>query len=113
MSNHSPEELRRLCSAIRRFTVDVDGGRAPNGQAEWWLGMLVDALGRGELAAAQQCVEPYLTHSADDTQELREAAEAYFGGDFRAADQPPHDDAAPEEPAEAERVPRARGSIRA
>jgi len=82
---HQPSGLVRdqLTGAIRAFTVDTDDGRRPNGIAEWWLGQLVDSLAVGDLQAAQNCVEPYLSHSADDTQRLREAAEAFFGGDFR------------------------------
>jgi hypothetical protein len=82
------ERRERLIAAIRAFTVDAKneaGVPMPNGSAH-------------ETALEQLCEHPYmltvppdvgqlfaqaLRAQADDCQELREAAEAYFGGNFR------------------------------
>ena len=72
----------RLRAAIRRFTVDADGGSSPNGPAEQALGMLGDALAKGQVGAARDAYVAYLKTSADDVGELRRAAEEWFEEDF-------------------------------
>lgn len=78
------DEAQRLHRAIRRITVDVDG-ETPNGPTEEALDELGSALS-GEFASleyAQQSYSKLLLAMADDDQELREAAEGFFGGDFK------------------------------
>lgn len=105
--NLEPAE-QRLIAAIRRITVDAKdaaGNDVPNGPAEVAFLRLTDALHRvtdldgdgyvlnrvrREIAeAAAAWCEAY----ADDCKELREAAEGFFGGDFRAPEtevEPPY-----------------------
>ena len=80
----------RLEAAIRRFTVeakDAAGELVPNGsKGEQSLVFLTEHpyIFGAPLDVAQAFVEA-MTARGDDCQELREAAEAFFGGDFRAA----------------------------
>jgi len=74
---------RDLVSAIRVLTVDMPNGE-PNGPEEEAVDRLGNALERGDLAAAGDAYIDMLEASADNLQRLREAAEAVFGGDFRA-----------------------------
>jgi len=72
-----------LTRAIRAFTVDVDGGGTPNGEAERQLEVLGQALKRGDLRVARKAYGFMCEASAADTKALRVAAEAFFGDDFR------------------------------
>jgi hypothetical protein len=83
-----PDPWARLKEAIRPFTVDhtgPDGEPLPNGS--------------DETALDELCLHPYMLTAPDDVarlfgqamlnqakecQELREAAETCFGGDFRS-----------------------------
>lgn len=77
---HNGEALKQ---AIRAFTIEGPND-TPNGPAEEALSLLGDALEKGNLRAARACFERLCEHLADDTMALRIAAEAFFGGDFRA-----------------------------
>lgn len=91
------EEERRLCAAIRRLTVDMPDDQ-PNGPAEQALVDLqrwvpsTDTFVRDALARLCDAL-------ADDTRELRLAAESYFGSDFRAPQPSPTEEKAPEQSA--------------
>jgi hypothetical protein len=73
---------QRLVAAIQRFTVEAED--APNGPAEQAYGLLSEALHNGDTQGARSAMYDFNTHHADKIQELREAAEAHFGGDFRS-----------------------------
>lgn len=84
-----------LQRAIRAITVDkLDD--SPNGPAERALDDLVCALSpdiwhesdAARVLLAREAAARMCEAMADDTKRLREAAEAFFGGDFRA---PPDD----------------------
>lgn len=80
----------RLQAAIRAFTVDSekDGRPSPNGPAESAWEKLSDVLRSLPEAQFERVAGPaidYLLADHDRTRELREAAEAVFGGDFRRA----------------------------
>ena len=76
-----------LVAAIRAITVEAPDDR-PNGPAEQALLDLEKALdprvGCAGLNAAREAAAALCEALADDTRALRIAAEAYFGGDFRA-----------------------------
>lgn len=76
---------QRLVAAIRRFTND---GEAPNGEAERQIERLSTMAMPGDVlnGFAKMCEA-----MADDTGELRRAAQEFFGPDFDAA---PSDDGA-------------------
>ena len=87
------DEGATLKAAIRAFTVEADGDK-PNGRAEAaidLLSRLLDprawpGLTGGQLAILAQAngaAAALCMALADDTEALRAAAEAYFGGDFR------------------------------
>jgi hypothetical protein len=86
------ERLRnaeRLVAAIRAFTADREDGEGnsiPNGPAEEAFADLGAALWAGDLNATAAAASAAVFALADDTRELRQAAEDYFGGDFRAPD---------------------------
>jgi hypothetical protein len=72
----------RLVAAIRRQTVEAPNDQ-PNGPTERALGELFDALAANDGEGAGDAAGRLANAMADDCQELREAAEGYFGGDFR------------------------------
>lgn len=72
------KENQRLVAAIRRFTVDMPDDQ-PNGEAERQL-LRIEALCVRELRSA---LAEYCSAVAADTKELREAASAYFGLNFK------------------------------
>lgn len=82
-----------LREAIRAFTVDLDEGQTPNGPAETALVDLLAALDPARwpdeerlwplLRAANQAGVNFARASTVQTRDLRIAAEAFFGGDFR------------------------------
>ncbi len=74
-----------LVAAIRRQTVEAPNDE-PNGLTESHFLELRACLEAGNLQRARQAYRYLATTMADDTQALREAAEGYFGGDFRAPD---------------------------
>lgn len=94
-----PPVVADLVAAIRAFTVDMPDDQ-PNGEAERHLLRLNAALdpehwrrtsralssaaGERLLSEANGAAAAMCEALADDTQRLREAAEAFFGGDFRA-----------------------------
>ena len=73
-----------IVKAIRAFTVDMPNDE-PNGPRERQLEVLGQALERGDLRIARRAYGLMCEAGADDTRTLRVAAEAHFGGDFRAA----------------------------
>lgn len=78
------EKSVRLVAAIRRFTADrrdASGNLVPNGAAEEAIDRLVSLVETmtPEVAGAFADLTGALV---GDTVELREAAEAFFGGDF-------------------------------
>jgi len=80
----------RLIQAIRRFTVDgtPENPNGPNGPAEAAFDGLFEALdpeGSRRLDEANAAAGTWCNALADDIDELRAAAQAYFGCDFRAA----------------------------
>lgn len=84
-----PTRAECLKEAIRRLTVDAGDppGTSPNGPAEAALEALLDEIEAAPIAVFYRAqiearISAYLEASATDTRELREAAEAYFGGDF-------------------------------
>lgn len=77
------EQAVALISAIRTFTVDVAGGRRANGPVEAALTELGNALEDRSIDKAKRAHKRLCKALAADTQDLREAAEGYFGGDFR------------------------------
>lgn len=80
----------RLKLAIRRFTVDVDGGNAPNVLVEKVFDDITKLFNSREYFAAPKQTRKRLLESftaltaafAADTKELRESADEYFGEDF-------------------------------
>lgn len=80
---------QRITNAIRRFTVDAPDGK-PNGPVEEAINGLVDSLSLSSYKAfgprafniANGWGAKLSEAFAADTKELREAADAYFGGDF-------------------------------
>ncbi len=73
---------RMLEFAIRAFTVDAPNDE-PNGERERQLEVLGQALERGDLRVARKAYVYMCEASANNLRELRVAAEAHFGGDFR------------------------------
>jgi len=84
------DEMVRLKLAIRRFTVDVDGGNAPNGPVEKSLDDITELFNSRAYFANPKETRKKLLESftaltaalAANTKELREAADEYFGEDF-------------------------------
>lgn len=80
----------RLKRAIRRFTVDVNGGNAPNGPVEKAFDDIAKLFNsRAYFTEAkrtrQKLLESFTALTAAlaaDTKELRESADEYFGEDF-------------------------------
>jgi len=72
----------RLFAAIRRFTVDDPNGK-PIYRADHAMLRLQDATAVADIQEIRAAAAEFCDASADDSQELREAAEAFFGGDFR------------------------------
>lgn len=80
------KEQETLAQAIRAFTVEAPDDQ-PNGPAEKALLDLEAALAgypwrNPAIDAARDAAARLCEALADDTKRLREAAEAYFGGDF-------------------------------
>jgi hypothetical protein len=71
-----------LIRAIRAFTVDAPNDE-PNGAAEAALSKLGEALRSCDRNRALNAYEAYCAAAADDTGNLRKAAEGYFGVSFR------------------------------
>lgn len=61
----------------------------PNNIAERQLPRLQRAIARTSSGEARQAFMAYCNASANDVKRLREAAEAYFGGDFGRPDDDP------------------------
>lgn len=83
----SPRVGERLVEAIRRITVDAvdaDGAEVPNGRAEAAIERLAQ-LSRTFTPEVNGLFADLCEAMADDTKELREAANGYFGGDFGKA----------------------------
>ena len=84
------DAMGRLKSAIRRFTVDVDGGNKPNGPAEKAIEDICNLFNsRAYFTEAKRTRQKLLQSFtaltaalAADTKELRESADEYFGEDF-------------------------------
>ncbi len=77
----------RLVAAIRRITVDAKDDRGlaiPNGPAEFAMLDVESARDSGDWEAMDAALARLFTALANNCQELREAAEKHFGGDFRA-----------------------------
>lgn len=87
---HRAALATRLKAAIRRQTVDVDDGNAPNGPVEQAIKDIELAVNprafyrNPDGARKQICslMAALCKHMAADCKELREAADAYFGEDF-------------------------------
>ena len=87
---HRATLATRLKAAIRRQTVDVDDGNAPNGPVEQAIKDIELAVNprafyrNPDGARKQICslMAALCKHMAADCKELREAADAYFGEDF-------------------------------
>lgn len=77
------QKREAIVEAIRAFTVEGPND-APNGDFETQLEVLGHALERGDLRVARKAYQLMCGHAAKDRRALRLAAEAYFGGDFRA-----------------------------
>ena len=73
-----------IAKAIRAFTIDMPNDE-PNGPRERQLEVLGQALERGDLRTARRAYGFMCEAGGDDLMALRVAAEAHFGGDFRAA----------------------------
>lgn len=80
----TPSSAEALIKAIRTLTVDAHGGTKPNGPAELSLHRLGNALENHDMRRAMQHFRAMCIHMSDDLKALRTAAEAHFGGDFRA-----------------------------
>lgn len=80
---------QRFTNAIRRFTVEAPNDK-PNGPVEEAIVGLLNSLSKSSYVAfgprafniANGWGAKLCQALADDTKELREAADAYFGGDF-------------------------------
>lgn len=110
-----------LKDAIRAFAVGAPGGE-PSGKAEEALDDLQRALHPREFRGAPERVPAAPARAngasaalcealAEDTRRLRIAAEAYFGGDFRAPHEPYTGATSGEESARLERVKTDRRAI--
>ena len=87
---HRATLATRLKAAIRRQTVDVDDGNAPNGPVEQAIQDIEKAVSPKAFyrdpdgARRRICtvMAAMCKHMFNDVKELREAADAYFGEDF-------------------------------
>jgi hypothetical protein len=84
------DSMQRLKLAIRRFTVDVDGGNTPNGPVEKAFDDITKLFNSRAYFANPKDTRKKLLESftvltaalAADTKELCESADEYFGEDF-------------------------------
>lgn len=94
---HRATLATRLKAAIRRQTVDVDGGNTPNGPVEQAMETIANILNSTTFVATAKTSRRMLIETfvrltaamAADCKELREAADAYFGEDFTRPPPPP------------------------
>ena len=86
LATESQQNADRLKDAIRTFTVDrkdEDGTPIPNGPTEELMDAIGCATDHSDWLGVLDGLAKYTAALADDTKRLRDAAEAYFGGDFR------------------------------
>lgn len=83
-------EQARLTAAIRRFTVEMPDDE-PNGPAQALALDLAAAFDCDDMRNAHRFFKRFCEALDADVQELREAAESYFGGDFRSPQQMPQE----------------------
>ena len=100
LATESQQNADRLKDAIRTFTVDrkdEDGTPIPNGPTEELMDAIGCATDHSDWLGVLDGLAKYTAALADDTKRLRDAAEAYFGGDFRV-EQPSAGTTAKEKP---------------